>query len=80
MDASGQLRDLSADVPDLHLPTLGLDGLNDHAVIAGFGVPGRAVADLPPGKAVTATLEGPARLVGGWQDSNPVPTLVCTSP
>jgi 2-keto-4-pentenoate hydratase/2-oxohepta-3-ene-1,7-dioic acid hydratase in catechol pathway len=27
LDASGQLRDLSADVPDLHLPTLGLDGL-----------------------------------------------------
>ena len=27
LDASGQLRDLSADVPDLHLPTLGLEGL-----------------------------------------------------
>lgn len=27
LDSSGQLRDLSADVPDLHLPTLGLAGL-----------------------------------------------------
>ena len=30
-----------------------LDGLNDHAVIAGFGVPGRAVADLLHAHGVT---------------------------
>jgi voltage-gated potassium channel Kch len=31
----------------------GLDGLTDHAVIAGFGVPGRAVADLLQAQGVT---------------------------
>jgi 2-keto-4-pentenoate hydratase/2-oxohepta-3-ene-1,7-dioic acid hydratase in catechol pathway len=50
LDASGQLRDLSADVPDLHLPTLGLDGLKRLSTLrpeAYPKVPGRPRLGVP---------------------------------
>ncbi len=57
LDASGRLRDLSASVPDLHLPTLGLKGLarlarlrpEDHPLVRGtprLGVPYTGISKI----------------------------------